>query len=66
MKKNQCGFSLKKLRFISQLTSTRKTWIFILFSMLPHSLQDVGHLFPLPLGPDVVADPLLEELQTPE
>ena len=33
--------------------------------MLPHGLEDVGHLLPLPLGPDVGADPLLEELEAP-
>ena len=31
--------------------------------MLPHGLEDVGHLLPLPLGPDVGADPLLQELE---
>ena len=36
-----------------------------LLSVLPHCLQDVGHLLPLPLGPDVGADPLLEELEAP-
>ena len=30
---------------------------------LPHGLEDVGHLLPLPLGPHVLADPLLQELQ---
>ena len=34
-----------------------------LLSMLPHGLEDVGHFLPLPLGPDVRANPLLEELE---
>lgn len=33
--------------------------------MLTHGLQDGGHLFTLPLGPDVGTDPLLQELETP-
>ena len=32
--------------------------------MFTHSLQDSSHLFTLPLGPNVGADPLLQELQT--
>lgn len=31
--------------------------------MLPHGLEDVGHLLTLPLGTDVVSDALLQELQ---
>ncbi len=36
-----------------------------LLVVLPLRLEHGLHLLPLPLGPDVVADPLLEELQAP-
>merc|ERR550539_1409257 len=37
--------------------------IVYLLGCLPHGLEDVGHLLPLPLGPHVLTDPLLQELQ---
>ena len=37
----------------------------LLLVLFPHVLQDHGHLLTLPLGADVVADPLLEELEAP-
>jgi hypothetical protein len=33
--------------------------------LLPHGLEDVLHLLPLPLGEVVAAQPLLQELQAP-
>ena len=36
-----------------------------LLSVLPHGLENVGHLLTLPLGPGVLTDPLLQELKTP-
>lgn len=33
--------------------------------LLPHGLEDSGHLLTLPLGPDVGSDALLKELQAP-
>ena len=32
--------------------------------MLPHGLEHIGHLLTLPLGPGVLADPLLQKLET--
>lgn len=41
--------------------------IFSAYSLVgfPHGLKHVGHFLPLPLCPDVRADPFLEELETP-
>lgn len=33
--------------------------------MLSHSLQNIGHLLTLPFGPGVLADSLLQKLETP-
>ena len=38
----------------------------LLLVLFPHVLQDHGHLLTLPLGADVGADALLQELQAPE
>ena len=35
-----------------------------LFGSLSHLLQNIGHLFPLPLGSNVIANTFLQEFQT--
>ena len=58
-KKAGCFDSLKHIQdFI--FADQRNT----LFGSLSHLLQNVGHLFPLPLGSNVIANTFLQEFQT--